>query len=102
MKYLIYWQLNSPVAVDRDANDKQHGHDDSRDDDIERQIVLFLVLHKTDHPLPFAKLDLWINTTTKEHTLVHKCTDTWRVIIASSGTMCTQRSFIRKLFRMDI
>lgn len=51
-----------PVAVDGDSDDEQHGHDDSRDDDVERQIIFLLVLHRAHHPLPFPKLDLWINT----------------------------------------
>lgn len=52
----------SPVAVDGDGDDEQHGHDDSRDDDVEGQIILSLVLHRADHPLSFPKFDLWINT----------------------------------------
>lgn len=55
-------QLDSPVAVDGDGDDEQHGHDDSGDDDVERQIMIGLVLHRADHPLAFAELDLWINT----------------------------------------
>lgn len=34
-----------PVAVDGDSDDEQHGHDDSRDDDVERQIIFLLILH---------------------------------------------------------
>lgn len=54
--------LKLPVAVDRDRNDEQHGHNDSRDDDVEWQLILLLVLHRAHHPLPVPKLDLWINT----------------------------------------
>lgn len=28
-------RLNLPVAVDRDSDDQQHGHNDSGDDDVE-------------------------------------------------------------------
>lgn len=51
-------QLRSPVAVDGDGDDEQHGHDDGGDDDVEWQIVLLLVLHRAHNPLAFAKLDL--------------------------------------------
>lgn len=51
-------QLRLPVAVDGDDDDEQHGHDDSGDDDVERQIVLLFVLHRAHDPLAFAKLDL--------------------------------------------
>lgn len=52
-------QLRLPVAVDGDGDDEQHWHDDGGDDNVERQIVLLLVLHRAHHPLAFAKLDLY-------------------------------------------
>lgn len=54
-------QLSLPVAVDGDDDDKQHGHDDSGDDDVERQIVRLFVPHRAHDPLAFAKLDLYTN-----------------------------------------
>lgn len=59
--WLLRLNVNVPVAVDRDGDDEHHGHNDSRDDDVERQVVLRLVLDRTNHPLPFPELDLWVN-----------------------------------------
>lgn len=51
-------KLQSPVAVHRYSDDEQHGYNDRRDDDVERQIILSFVLNWAGLKFRFPKLDL--------------------------------------------
>ncbi len=47
-----------PVAVDRHCNEKDHGNEDSRNDDVKRNLVFPLKANRADFPLSVAEYDL--------------------------------------------
>lgn len=47
-----------PVAIDRHCNEEHHGNEDSRNDDVKRNLVFPLKANRADIPLSVAEYDL--------------------------------------------
>lgn len=47
-----------PVAIDRHHNEEYHGNEDSRNDDVKRNLIFSLKANRADFPLSFSEYDL--------------------------------------------
>lgn len=93
-----------PVAIDRRCNEEDHGNEDSRNDDVKRNLVFPLKAYRADFPLAFSEFDLKKTRNFERRVKLVRTTviKTWGEQSLTSSSMASELVSLRWRLEVDL